>query len=158
MDNRTESQILDDIRVSLGIINRSETGGQWRRLISARTRDACLYCGASGKHWTIEHLVPRSRGGRSEIENLARACRGCNQRRGNDPEIVKYLRVSDMRCLEIAQAAERKIQELAKDRNAETLRRIGYPRILKDRTITSIKNVKSRISPAGPYPVTALNP
>lgn len=32
---------------------------------------------------TIDHLIPRSRGGGNELENLVIACRECNEARGN---------------------------------------------------------------------------
>lgn len=45
---------------------------------------ACIWCGQT--RWlTVEHLLPRSRGGRGHAENLAPACRACNRRRGSRP-------------------------------------------------------------------------
>ena len=40
---------------------------------------------------TIEHLLPRARGGRGIPENLAVACRRCNRRRGAKPAVT-YVR------------------------------------------------------------------
>lgn len=34
---------------------------------------------------TFEHVVPRSKGGLDEIDNLAIACRRCNGERGSGP-------------------------------------------------------------------------
>lgn len=34
-------------------------------------------------HMTIDHIIPRSRGGRTVPENLCAACFACNQRKGN---------------------------------------------------------------------------
>lgn len=39
--------------------------------------DSCLYCG-SQENLTIEHIIPLSKGGTSEICNLTRACIHCN--------------------------------------------------------------------------------
>lgn len=54
---------------------------------------ACIWCGRSP--WrcdlTVEHLLPRARGGRTMPENLAVACRDCNRRRGTRP-VVAYVR------------------------------------------------------------------
>lgn len=53
------------------------------------TRDGatCVWCGA--RPWvddlTVEHLLPRSRGGRGRPENLVLACRTCNRRRRSRP-------------------------------------------------------------------------
>lgn len=46
-------------------------------------RDAhtCVYCGSHGN--TVDHVLPRSRGGRSTWLNLVAACRDCNNRKRN---------------------------------------------------------------------------
>ena len=49
-------------------------------------RDAytCQYCGRNGgERMTIDHIVPRSLGGRTIWENVVSACRACNLRKGN---------------------------------------------------------------------------
>ncbi|MDO1560095.1 HNH endonuclease [Brevundimonas sp. 2R-24] len=42
---------------------------------------ACQYCGARGE-LTFDHVVPRSRGGRTTWENIVAACAPCNLRKG----------------------------------------------------------------------------
>ncbi len=42
---------------------------------------ACQYCG-SEKDLTFDHLIPRSRGGRTTWENIVTACSPCNLRKG----------------------------------------------------------------------------
>jgi 5-methylcytosine-specific restriction endonuclease McrA len=56
----------------------------------------CQYCGTkkSVKDLTFDHVVPRSRGGASNFENIVAACAGCNLRKGN-----KTLREADMRLM-----------------------------------------------------------
>ena len=56
-----------------------------RSRILARDRYRCQYCGRKGGAFdlTIDHIVPRSRGGRTAAENLCAACLACNQRKGN---------------------------------------------------------------------------
>jgi 5-methylcytosine-specific restriction endonuclease McrA len=53
----------------------------------------CVWCGR--KPWpadlTAEHLLPRSRRGRTVSENLAVACRSCNKHRRTKP-VVAYVR------------------------------------------------------------------
>ncbi len=46
-------------------------------------RDAfsCQYCGC-GEDLTFDHIVPRSRGGRTSWENIVTACAPCNLRKG----------------------------------------------------------------------------
>ncbi len=38
---------------------------------------ACCYCGSGGP-LTVDHLIPRVRGGADEADNLVWACRSCN--------------------------------------------------------------------------------
>lgn len=56
-----------------------------RRTILARDQYTCQYCGgAPGRaELTIDHVLARSRGGRTEWENVVAACRACNQRKGS---------------------------------------------------------------------------
>ena len=46
-------------------------------------RDAfsCQYCG-HGEELTFDHVIPRSRGGRTSWENIVTACAPCNLRKG----------------------------------------------------------------------------
>ncbi len=53
-----------------------------RHNIMKRDGNQCLYCGSRG-NLTIDHVMPRSRGGRDAWENLATACNECNVRKGN---------------------------------------------------------------------------
>ncbi len=55
-----------------------------RRGILARDGYACQYCGASTarNELTIDHVVPRSHGGRRTWQNLVAACLRCNLRKG----------------------------------------------------------------------------
>lgn len=42
----------------------------------------CCYCGSSGDHIEVDHVVPRSRGGTDRWENLVLTCLTCNKRKG----------------------------------------------------------------------------
>ena len=52
-----------------------------RRAILARDGFRCQYCG-SIKHLTIDHVIPRSRGGMTSWENVVTSCAPCNVRKG----------------------------------------------------------------------------
>lgn len=56
-----------------------------RRNIFERDRSTCQYCGERVPKCdlTIDHVVPRSRGGRDTWDNLVLACVPCNVRKGN---------------------------------------------------------------------------
>jgi 5-methylcytosine-specific restriction endonuclease McrA len=60
-----------------------------RRALFARDEWACVYCGETGGRLTLDHVVPRSRGGESVWENVVTSCAPCNLRKGNrTPEEV----------------------------------------------------------------------
>lgn len=56
-----------------------------RRAVLARDHYTCQYCGAQpGKaNLTIDHVLPRSRGGETRWDNVVTACAPCNRRKGN---------------------------------------------------------------------------
>ena len=56
-----------------------------RRNIYRRDRFACQYCGVQpgSEELTIDHVLPRSRGGTSTWENCVLACLNCNARKAD---------------------------------------------------------------------------
>jgi 5-methylcytosine-specific restriction endonuclease McrA len=68
-------------------------GSMTRDSLIDRDGGTCVWCGRDP--WpadlTAEHLLPRSRRGRTVPENLAVACRSCNKRRRTKP-VVAYVR------------------------------------------------------------------
>ncbi len=55
-----------------------------RHNIFKRDGGKCQYCGTS-KELTIDHVVPRSKGGKSTWTNLVTACKKCNSRKSDFP-------------------------------------------------------------------------
>jgi 5-methylcytosine-specific restriction endonuclease McrA len=53
-----------------------------RRAVFARDNWTCQYCG-SRANLTVDHVVPRSKGGVSSWENIVASCAPCNRRKGN---------------------------------------------------------------------------
>jgi 5-methylcytosine-specific restriction endonuclease McrA len=53
-----------------------------RREVFLRDHFTCQYCGRKTHDLTLDHVVPRSRGGEHVWENLASACKPCNHRKG----------------------------------------------------------------------------
>ena len=47
-----------------------------RRAVFTRDGQTCVYCGGSAT--SIDHVVPRSRGGTHTWDNVVAACRRCN--------------------------------------------------------------------------------
>lgn len=58
-----------------------------------RDGPACVWCGRElwRRDLTLEHVVPRSRGGHMTPDNALIACRSCNRRRGSRP-VDAYVR------------------------------------------------------------------
>ena len=56
-----------------------------RKNILLRDRNTCQYCQdvLTAADLTLDHVVPRSRGGLSTWENLVACCRDCNRRKGS---------------------------------------------------------------------------
>lgn len=54
-----------------------------RKNIYLRDNHTCQYCGKSGGNLTIDHVVPRSRGGRETWGNMVVCCARCNNRKGD---------------------------------------------------------------------------
>jgi len=55
-----------------------------KKNILKRDNYTCQYCGRnSGEKLTIDHVLPRSLGGRTIWENVVSACQACNLKKGN---------------------------------------------------------------------------
>lgn len=58
-----------------------------RRIVCERANSRCEYCHPDERwqfiRFTLDHVVPQSADGSDEPDNLALACRNCNERRGN---------------------------------------------------------------------------
>lgn len=71
------------IRLSYYVrVPRNESRKITRRAVFARDGYSCQYCG-SGAKLTMDHVVPRSRGGNSSWENVVTSCAPCNHRKGD---------------------------------------------------------------------------
>lgn len=74
--------------------DRRVTAAQ-RRIVFERARGCCEYCRSQARFATqafaAEHIIPRQAGGRTELDNLALSCLGCNSHKytkieAQDPE------------------------------------------------------------------------
>jgi 5-methylcytosine-specific restriction endonuclease McrA len=54
-----------------------------RKNILRRDSNRCQYCGRGDLPLTIDHVVPRTRGGDESWENLVCACMKCNNKKGD---------------------------------------------------------------------------
>lgn len=65
------------------------------RVIWSRAQGRCQYClmheSLQGATFHVEHIIPKSKGGESTLENLALACPGCNLRKADRTTAVDPL-------------------------------------------------------------------
>jgi 5-methylcytosine-specific restriction endonuclease McrA len=54
-----------------------------RRAVFARDQWTCQYCGNERGTLTIDHVIPRSKGGGSAWDNIVTCCAPCNRRKGD---------------------------------------------------------------------------
>jgi 5-methylcytosine-specific restriction endonuclease McrA len=72
-------RLVSFVRVPRDIHRRRIT----RKAVLARDGWTCQYCGAEKPGLTVDHVIPRSRGGESVWENIVASCASCNRRKGN---------------------------------------------------------------------------
>lgn len=58
-----------------------------RRKIRDKTEGNCSYCNKklTQKSWSIDHVIPKSKGGTRDLSNLVPCCKGCNSLKGAMP-------------------------------------------------------------------------
>ena len=54
-----------------------------RKNILSRDSNKCQYCGTSKLPLTLDHILPKVKGGQDSWENLITACKPCNQKKGD---------------------------------------------------------------------------
>ena len=63
--------------------NRKKELSFSRKNILRRDNYTCQYCGTSNNSLTVDHVVPKSRGGKTNWMNIVVACKTCNLKKGN---------------------------------------------------------------------------
>ena len=54
-----------------------------KRNVLVRDGFICSYCGSDKEKLTIDHIIPKSRGGETTFENCVSSCKPCNNRKGD---------------------------------------------------------------------------
>jgi 5-methylcytosine-specific restriction endonuclease McrA len=86
-----------------------------RHNIFKRDQNECQYCGAK-KTLTIDHVIPKSKGGQTNWQNLITACHRCNTEKGDrTPDqaglMLKYLPFRPTLSYFLAEYAEKNAVE-----------------------------------------------
>jgi len=92
-----------------------------KKNVLIRDMYTCMYCGVKDKKLTIDHIIPRSKGGKSTFENCVSACKSCNSKKGN-----KTCR--EVRMFPKIRATQPTIQEFLNIK----LKTLGIDKTLKD--------------------------
>ena len=72
-------------RIYINVRQRRQASGMKRTRIYMRDKFRCQYCGdkKQANELTLDHILPRSRGGDNSPVNVVTACMTCNGRKGN---------------------------------------------------------------------------
>jgi 5-methylcytosine-specific restriction endonuclease McrA len=81
-------RLRDYVAVPRGVSRRLS-----RRAVFARDRHRCQYCG-SDRRLTVDHVVPRSKGGAHDWENVVTSCAPCNLRKGDRTPTAADMRLA----------------------------------------------------------------
>lgn len=65
-----------------------------RKTLLSRDEYTCQFCGTMTGPLTVDHVLPRSRGGMTSWENCVAACLRCNHRKGNKTPDEAGMRLS----------------------------------------------------------------
>lgn len=67
---------------NLLFVSEERVTAEQRRVVIARAKECCEYCYSQMKFATqsfsVEHILPRYKGGKNTLDNLALSCQGCN--------------------------------------------------------------------------------
>ena len=94
-------RLLNYVRVPLSRIVSCKPS---RSMIYKRDNNTCQYCGSTRK-LTIDHVIPRCRGGGDSWENLVVACSTCNTKKGHT-----FLEQTGMKLVRKPRAPHNKMQ------------------------------------------------
>lgn len=54
-----------------------------KKNILVRDGFKCAYCGRERQRLTIDHIIPKSKGGKANFENCVSSCKPCNNKKGD---------------------------------------------------------------------------
>jgi 5-methylcytosine-specific restriction endonuclease McrA len=79
LDRPCVIRLVRYVRVPRDVHRRNIT----RKAVLARDAYRCQYCGRESTGMTVDHVIPRSKGGLSVWENIVASCAPCNRKKGN---------------------------------------------------------------------------
>jgi 5-methylcytosine-specific restriction endonuclease McrA len=79
LDRPTVIRLVSFVKIPRDAHGRKIT----RKAVLARDAWTCQYCGSRKPGLTVDHVIPRSRGGKSIWTNIVASCATCNRRKGS---------------------------------------------------------------------------
>jgi len=68
----------------------AEAKRMWKQSIKNQWDNKCAYCG-SDKDITLDHVVPRTKGGSDHADNIIACCKSCNADKAHEDWIIWYI-------------------------------------------------------------------
>lgn len=92
-NRRKQIKLRDQLRTKNGITCLRQTARRRKKHLLFMYGNMCQGCYRSlkVKYLTVDHIVPISKGGKSDIENLQLLCVPCNQVKGNKAPLNKKI-------------------------------------------------------------------
>jgi 5-methylcytosine-specific restriction endonuclease McrA len=94
-------RLVEYIRIPYSRMYRTKPS---KNAIYKRDGYKCQYC-SSTKNLTLDHIIPKSKGGKTTYSNLVVACSSCNTKKGN-----KFLEETNMTLLQIPREPKNNIE------------------------------------------------
>lgn len=91
-----------------------------KSMIYKRDDNKCQYCGST-RHLTIDHIIPKSKGGEDTWDNLVVACNTCNTKKGD-----KLLEQTGMRLLKTPKKTYNKVLVTLDKSNVDEWKMYSY--------------------------------
>lgn len=74
-------QTARELLFNLEATSSAEAKRKWKQSIKEHWNYECAYCG-NKQDLTLDHIIPRSKGGADKITNVVCACKECNESKG----------------------------------------------------------------------------
>lgn len=87
---------------------------QKKKSVWKKSNGRCSHCGAltGSRNRTVDHYIPKSKGGTMDSKNLLPVCRNCNKARGNmDVVPEKYYKYAEPWAIRELKEYEREFNE-----------------------------------------------
>ena len=94
-----------------------------KKNVFIRDNKTCVYCGTKSTRLTIDHVLPASKGGKTDFDNCVAACKPCNNKKGRrTPREAKMFLIRQPFTPTISEFLRLKMKQLKLD---EFLKELG---------------------------------